>query len=157
MATCARSSIALLIKPAYHAAIKHWSSYGGVDFLIKSIEREKPEALHLPIYLGVQFALSLKRSRDSMGVTINWRPDPAKMAKWKLSIDASRDEMSRTKGCTPRAVATIIGRIIWGQHISLRPLLLISDIIDVTRLCAAEAKDGWDCRRASLLPGMKLV
>ncbi len=43
--------------------LKHWDSYGGTPFLISQIDPEKPEAPHLPEYLGLQFGLSLKRSR----------------------------------------------------------------------------------------------
>lgn len=141
---------------AYHASIKHWSSFGGDTFLIKAIDPENPRAPHLPIYLGVQFALQLKRCRTGMGVTLHWRPDPSKTEKWNASIESGRVAV-KTGACTPRAVVAIVGRILWEQHISLRPLLLISDIIDVTRRCAEEAQRGWDTATKSLVSDMTLV
>jgi len=46
---------------------------------------------------------------------------------------------------------------MWEQHISIRPLLLINDIIDVTRRCAASAQGGWDTPQTSLVKDMELV
>lgn len=142
---------------AYHVKSKHWQSYGGSSFLTNSVDPKIPEAPHLPIYLGVQFALSLKRHRSSKAqVTLCWRPDPAKEAKWRASIVSGRSA-ANDNSCTPRKVVTIIGRILWEQHISLRPLLLISDVIDVTRRCAHLAQGGWDVKQASLSLDMRFV
>ncbi len=59
---------------------------------------------------------------------------------------------------TPRAAATLVGRIMWEQHISLRPLLLIDHIIEITRRCAASAAaDGWDAPTPSLSDDMRVL
>jgi len=145
----------------YHAHIKHWDHYGGDNFLIKSIVEEEPEAPHLPIYLGVQFALQLNRRKATREdarprgnvVTLHWRPDPSKKAKWQTMIALGRSQ-AREGPVSPREVVTIIGRIIWEQHTSLRPLLLIENIIEITRVCALKAREGWDVRKTSLRKAM---
>ena len=122
----------------YRATRKYWNSFRGNDFL------EHAKVPNFPIYLGLQFALSLRRQRDEYSVTLRWRPDPAKKSVWEASIEKGRSSIKQRK-VTARETVRIIGRVLWEHHISLLPLHEISEIIEYTRTCSHVARrDGWD-------------
>lgn len=130
----------------FRAVFKHWTEFRGSHLLTRNIPNiPSAGASPLPLYLGLQFALSSKRNRDQPGsVTLTWRPDPEKKARWLSAIEEGEMAAGSKLGVSPRAVLQIIGRVMWFHHISLRPLLEISDVIEKTRVCATvAAAHGW--------------
>ena len=84
-------------------------------------------------FLGVE----LHVTHDGIG-PFKWRHSPTKLAKW---IDTFRTEPT-----TPRAVARIVGLLMWDTMINLKPLSEIGAEIEALRQLALvnTSKEAWD-------------
>ena len=134
---------------SHHVIMKHWRLHTWQDLQCSNLDRaelnlavnlppdstespQDPDAL--PIYLGMMFGMD--------GHTLQWKHHPVKVHKWKSLITTLGQGW-----CSARDIAAVVGVAVWNNHISLKRLLEIVDIIDLLKTAAHRVKEvGWDTK-----------
>lgn len=105
----------------YHLQLKEW----------KCVENGNPT------YLNIEFKILAKVKRGRTRRILHWRHSQEKLDKW-----AARQEPH-----TCREWANRIGVLLWQHTISMQPLLLFSEMIDILRRVAVTSRSPikrWD-------------
>jgi hypothetical protein len=108
-------------------------------------DERKTSQKAVPTYIGLEIGWEAQRTSDQVWTSrFTWRISREKLAAWKKDLVAANRK-------TPRLISRLVGIGAWTQHVSLRPLCLISDIIEKLRAgltekthSSSKGVSGWD-------------
>jgi hypothetical protein len=91
-------------------------------------------------FLGIQ----MKRFKKGKQYVLQWRQIPDKILKWEPIFN---EMLTGAKPTTFRKISCVIGRVLWRQNISLRPLIDYHDLLQILRTRTKQRlreKRSWD-------------